>query len=47
MVGLFHGRPGARQWRRHLSEKAVLPGANGDVLRQGLSLIEDAGALAA
>ncbi len=47
IVGLFHGRPGARQWRRHLSEKAVLPGANGDVLRQGLSLIEDAGALAA
>ncbi|MBO6636731.1 MAG: tRNA dihydrouridine(20/20a) synthase DusA [Roseitalea sp.] len=47
MVGLFHGRPGARQWRRHLSEKAVLPGATGHVLRQALSLIEDAGALAA
>jgi len=47
MVGLFHGRPGARQWRRYLSERAVRPGATGDVLRQALSLIEDAGALAA
>jgi tRNA-dihydrouridine synthase A len=27
MLGLFHGRPGARQWRRVLSEKA--PGAHG------------------
>lgn len=47
MVGLFHGRPGARQWRRHLSERAVVPGATGDVLRQALSLVENAGALAA
>ncbi|MEZ6028243.1 MAG: tRNA dihydrouridine(20/20a) synthase DusA [Hyphomonadaceae bacterium] len=27
MLGLFHGKPGARQWRRTLSEKA--PGARG------------------
>jgi tRNA-dihydrouridine synthase A len=27
MLGLFAGRPGARQWRRILSEKA--PGARG------------------
>jgi tRNA-dihydrouridine synthase A len=27
MLGLFHGRPGARLWRRILSEKA--PGARG------------------
>ena len=27
MLGLFHGKPGARQWRRVLSEKA--PGAKG------------------
>jgi tRNA-dihydrouridine synthase A len=27
MLGLFHGKPGARQWRRVLSEKA--PGARG------------------
>jgi tRNA-dihydrouridine synthase A len=27
MLGLFHGKPGARMWRRILSEKA--PGARG------------------
>lgn len=36
MVGLFHGIPGARQWRQALSTRAVLPGANGDVLREAL-----------
>jgi tRNA-dihydrouridine synthase A len=27
MLGLFTGEPGARAWRRHLSENAFLPGA--------------------
>ncbi|WP_421792217.1 tRNA dihydrouridine(20/20a) synthase DusA [Hyphobacterium sp.] len=35
MLGLFHGRPGARQWRRILSERAVRDGA-------GLEVVEDA-----
>ena len=35
MLGLFHGQPGARQWRRILSEGAHRPGA-------GLSLVETA-----
>ncbi len=39
MVGLFHGRPGARQWRRMLSENAVRPGATGDVLREALTAV--------
>lgn len=47
MVGLFAGRPGARQWRRILSEQATKPGANGDALRSTLSVIEGEGALAA
>ncbi|MEQ8401251.1 MAG: tRNA dihydrouridine(20/20a) synthase DusA [Roseitalea porphyridii] len=47
MVGLFHGRPGARAWRRHLSEQAVRPGATGAVLREGLKLVAGEGALAA
>lgn len=32
MLGLFQGRPGARAWRRHLSENAHLPGAGPQVL---------------
>ena len=35
ILGLFHGCPGARQWRRILSENANKPGA-------GLALIDDA-----
>jgi hypothetical protein len=35
MLGLFQGRPGARAWRRHLSENAHRPGA-------GLRVVEDA-----
>ena len=36
MVGLFHGVPGARQWRQHLSTESVKPGMTGDVLRDAL-----------
>jgi tRNA-dihydrouridine synthase A len=35
MLGLFNGRPGARQFRRHLSENATRPGA-------GLATLDDA-----
>jgi tRNA-dihydrouridine synthase A len=41
MLGLFQGRPGARHWRRHLSEYAVRPGAGIDVVRQALEIIQD------
>ena len=37
MLGLFAGQPGARAWRRHLSERAHLPDADVDVLRQALA----------
>jgi tRNA-dihydrouridine synthase A len=33
ILGLFHGRPGARAWRRHLSENAHKPQAGVDVLK--------------
>ena len=39
MLGLFHGRPGARQFRRYLSENATRPGAGIDVLRDALSFV--------
>ena len=35
MMGLFQGRPGARAWRRHLSEHANRDGA-------GWAVVEDA-----
>jgi tRNA-dihydrouridine synthase A len=33
ILGLYHGRPGARAFRRYLSENAVGASAGGDVLR--------------
>lgn len=33
IVGLFQNRPGARQWRRHISEHAHRPGADTTVIR--------------
>ena len=37
MPGLFNGRPGARAFRRHLSENATRPGAGIAVLRDALA----------
>ena len=45
MLGLFAGRPGARKWRRILSEQAVRPGAGLDVVHHALVTVES-GALA-
>jgi tRNA-dihydrouridine synthase A len=39
MLGLFNGRPGARQFRRHLSENAVREGADLDVLTTALDFV--------
>lgn len=40
MLGLFTGQPGARQWRRILSENAVRKGAGLEVLHTALAAIE-------
>jgi tRNA-dihydrouridine synthase A len=37
MLGLFHGRPGARGWRRVLSEGANRPGAGFELLQRALA----------
>jgi tRNA-dihydrouridine synthase A len=37
MLGLFNGRPGARLFRRHLSEHATRPGAGLETLRAALA----------
>ena len=39
MLGLFHGRPGARGWRRVLSEGASRPGAGPELLMAALEAV--------
>ncbi|OAN19316.1 tRNA dihydrouridine synthase DusA [Photobacterium jeanii] len=39
MLGLFQNMPGARQWRRHISENAHKPGAGIEVLQQAVAKI--------
>lgn len=39
MLGLFAGRPGARAWRRILSEGAHRPGAGPDLVREALAQV--------
>ncbi|ORT92232.1 tRNA dihydrouridine(20/20a) synthase DusA, partial [Klebsiella pneumoniae] len=41
MLGLFQGIPGARQWRRYLSENAHKAGADIVVLEHALKLVAD------
>ena len=47
MLGLFHGQPGARAWRRMLSQRAVMPGAGLEVVREALAAVTRPRAFAA
>ena len=47
MLGLFTGRPGARGWRRVLSEGANRPGAGTDLLLHALAQVQDSASTAA
>ena len=40
MMGLFAGRPGARLWRRMLSERASTPGAGPELLLEALAAVQ-------
>jgi tRNA-dihydrouridine synthase A len=40
MVGLFHGRPGARRFRQILSTEGTRPGAGSAVLRRAFAAVE-------
>jgi tRNA-dihydrouridine synthase A len=40
MLGLFHGQPGARIWRRILTVEGVRPGAGAEVIERALEAIE-------
>ena len=40
MVGLFHGRPGARRWRQVLSGEATRPGAGAEVIARAYAEVD-------
>lgn len=42
ILGLFHGQPGGRKWRRVLSERACRPGAGIDVIEDALAAVSAA-----
>ncbi len=42
MLGLFHGRPGARAWRRILTVEGVRPGAGREVVDAALAAVTQA-----
>ncbi|KXS52259.1 MAG: tRNA-dihydrouridine synthase A [Marinobacter sp. T13-3] len=41
IMGLFHGMPGGRQFRRHISENAYKPGSGLDVIETALSKVRE------
>ena len=44
LLGLFHGRPGARTWRRILTVEGAKPGAGVEVIEHGLAALAEAAA---
>ena len=42
MLGLFHGVPGARAWRRALTVESIVTGAGADVVRRALDAVREA-----
>ncbi|HKK13828.1 MAG TPA: tRNA dihydrouridine(20/20a) synthase DusA, partial [Gammaproteobacteria bacterium] len=47
VLGLFQGVPGARAWRRHISEQAHRPGAGPQILREALGRVAERSAAGA
>lgn len=47
LLGLYHGRPRGRAFRRHLSEKGVGPGVGIDVILEALAIAEHTPSLVA
>ncbi|MBA1147212.1 tRNA dihydrouridine(20/20a) synthase DusA [Ectothiorhodospiraceae bacterium WFHF3C12] len=41
LVGLFHGVPGGKRWRRHLSEAGNRPEAGVEVLEQAAAMVDN------
>jgi tRNA-dihydrouridine synthase A len=42
MLGLFHGRPGARMWRQQLTVGAARASAGPEIIRDALDAIRQA-----
>ena len=47
VLGLFHGQPGARHWRRYLSQHAHLDDGNAGILHEALASVREVAADAA
>ncbi len=43
VLGLFHGQPGGRKFRRHISENAHRPEATARLVRQAAAFVPDTG----
>jgi tRNA-dihydrouridine synthase A len=41
MLGLFHGRPGARSWRRILTVESIRSGAGLEVIDRALAAVSE------
>ena len=41
ILGMFQGKPGAKAWRRHLSENAHMPDAGIETVKTALDLVRD------
>jgi tRNA-dihydrouridine synthase A len=41
ILGLYHGQPGGKRWRRFLSEQGHRPGASVETLRKSLELVRN------
>lgn len=41
LLTLFHGQPGARAWRRYLTEAVQTPGADAGIIEEALALVPD------
>ena len=44
ILGLYHGQPRARAFRRHIAEQAPREGAGAEVLREAMHIVEGLGA---
>jgi tRNA-dihydrouridine synthase A len=41
VLGLYHGEPGGRRFRRHIAQNACRRGAGAEVLREAAAIAED------
>ena len=41
ILNVYQGIPGAKHWRRHLSENMHKPNANVDLIYQGLQMVNN------